>query len=131
MSTVSLPLLPLKNVTVFPALIQALIVGRAASLAAIKAAVEGDGRSSPCCREPEDEHPEAGRACTDIGTVSTVTRVEQRDGGAQVIVRGVARARLHRMSVPQAEDQPALVEVKKLTELCVLAPGRNAPRRLP
>ena len=125
MSTVSLPLLPLKNVTVFPALIQALIVGRAASLAAIKAAVEGDGRILTVLQKnPEDEHPERD-GLYDIGTVSTVTRVEQRDGGAQVIVRGVARARLHRMSVPQAEDQPALVEVKKLTELCVPRTGEK------
>ena len=125
MSTVSLPLLPLKNVTVFPALIQALIVGRAASLAAIKAAVEGDGKILTVLQKnPEDEHPERD-GLYDIGTVSTVTRVEQRDGGAQVIVRGVARARLHRMSVPQAEDQPALVEVKKLTELCVPRTGEK------
>ena len=125
MSTVSLPLLPLKNVTVFPALIQALIVGRSASLAAIKAAVDGDGRILTVLQKnPDDEHPER-EGLYDIGTVSTVTRVEQRDGGAQVIVRGVARARLRRMSEPQAADQPVLVEVENLTELCVPRTGEE------
>ena len=40
-----LPLLPLKNVAIFPELIQALIVGRPASLAAVKVAIDHDRKA--------------------------------------------------------------------------------------
>ena len=99
-----LPLLPLKNVAVFPELIHALIVGRPGSLAAVKTAIERDREVLTVLqRDPNDEHP--GRQdLFDIGTVSTVTRVEQREGGAQVIVRGLRRVRLHGMAMANEGD---------------------------
>ena len=123
MSTTTLPLLPLKNVTVFPALIQALIVGRAASLAAIKTAVDGDGQLLTVLQKnPDDEHPDRD-GLYDIGTLSTVTRVEQREGGAQVIVRGVGRVRLHGLTVPANDEQPVVAEVERLPTLKVPPTG--------
>ena len=94
MTTRKLPLLPLKDVTVFPKLIQALIVGRPASLAAVKAAAEGEREILTVLqKQPEEEHPDQD-GLYEIGTLSTVTRVDQRDGGAQVIVRGEQRVRV-------------------------------------
>ena len=123
MSTTTLPLLPLKNVTVFPALIQALIVGRTASLAAIKTAVDGDGQLLTVLQKnPDDEHPDRD-GLYDIGTLSTVTRVEQREGGAQVIVRGVGRVRLHGLTVPANDEQPVVAEVERLPTLKVPPTG--------
>ena len=110
MTTQTLPLLPLKDVTVFPALIQALIVGRPASLAAVKAAVEGEREILTVLqRQPEDEHPDQDGLHA-IGTLSTITRVDQREGGAQVIVRGQQRVRIRSVaqaSAPAAEDAKA------------------------
>ena len=104
MTTRQLPLLPLKNVTVFPELIQALIVGRPASLAAIKAAMDSDQLLCTVLqKDPNDEHPERA-ALHDVGTICKVTRVEQRDGGAQVIVRGVQRARIGVLSTLAGEE---------------------------
>ena len=104
MTTRQLPLLPLKNVTVFPELIQALIVGRPASLAAIKAAMDSDQLLCTVLqKDPNDEHPERA-ALHDVGTICKVTRVEQRDGGAQVIVRGVQRARIGALSALAGEE---------------------------
>ena len=108
MTTHKLPLLPLKNVAVYPELIQALIVGRPASLASIQAALEGDSTVVTVLqKEPDDEHP-AREALYDVGTISKITRVEQRDGGAQVIVRGLRRARLGDLTA--TEDEVPLVE---------------------
>ena len=130
MSTTSLPLLPLKNVTVFPALIQALIVGRTASLAAIKAAVEGDGQLLTVLQKnPEDEHPDRD-GLYDIGTISTVTRVEQREGGAQVIVRGIGRARLHGLSGPANDDAPVVAEIERLPTLKVPPSGEERAKAI-
>ena len=108
-----LPLLPLKNVAVFPELIHALIVGRPASLAAVKAAVE-DNREvlTVLQKDPNDEQP-ARDGLFDIGTVATVTRIEQREGGAQVIVRGLRRVRLLEMTRANGDDEAtAYVEVE-------------------
>ena len=109
-----LPLLPLKNVAVFPELIHALIVGRPASLAAVKAAVE-DNREvlTVLQKDPNDERPERN-GLYDIGTVATVTRIEQRDGGAQVIVRGLRRVRLHGMAPADDsnEESTSYIEVE-------------------
>ena len=105
MTTRKLPLLPLKDVTVFPKLIQALIVGRPASLAAVKAAAEGERELITVLqKQPEEEHPDQD-GLYEIGTLSTVTRVDQRDGGAQVIVRGEQRVRI--VSVTKAAPVPA------------------------
>ena len=99
-----LPLLPLKNVAVFPELIHALIVGRPASLAAVKASVEGNREVLTVLQKnPNDEHP-ARDGLYDIGTVATVTRIEQREGGAQVIVRGLRRVRLLGMTRVNGEQ---------------------------
>ena len=123
MSRTTLPLLPLKNVTVFPALIQALIVGRTASLAAIKAAVDGDGQLLTVLQKnPEDEHPDRD-GLYDVGTISTVTRVEKREGGAQVIVRGLARVRLHGVAGPANEEAPVLAQIEQLPTLKVPPSG--------
>ena len=125
LSTVTLPLLPLKNVTVYPALIQALIVGRAASLAAIQAAVDGDGKLLTVLqKDPDNEYPDR-KGLYDIGTVSTVSRVERRDGGAQVIVRGVSRARLLDTAGGKGDDEPVLVEVEPLPEVTVPEVGEE------
>ncbi len=99
-----LPLLPLKNVAVFPELIHALIVGRPASLAAVKAAVEADREVLTVLqKDPADERP-SRTGLYDIGTVATVTRIEQRDGGAQVIVKGLRRVRVHGTSRADGGD---------------------------
>ena len=109
-----LPLLPLKNVAIFPELIQALIVGRPASLAAVKVAIDQDRKLVTVLQRDRDQENPDREGLFDIGTLATVTRVEQRDGGAQVIVRGVRRVRVHALCAPAAEDAPAEVEVVEL-----------------
>ena len=117
MTTHKLPLLPLKNVTVYPELIQALIVGRPASLVSIKAALDGDNMVLTVLqKDPDDEHP-AREALYDVGTISKITRVEQREGGAQVIVRGVRRARLGDLTAAEGETPLLEVEVEELPTL--------------
>lgn len=97
MST-TLPVLPLKNTVVFPHLAAPLAVGRPASLAAVEAAsgTETPGEARLLClaqRDPEEEHPGPDGLHT-IGTIVTVRRIERGDGGMQVLVQGVERARV-------------------------------------
>ena len=114
MTTQTLPLLPLKNVAIFPELIQALIVGRPASMAAVKAAVDQDRKLVTVLQRDRDQENPDREGLFDIGTLANVTRVEQRDGGAQVIVRGVCRVRVQALNAPTGEDEPAEVDVVEL-----------------
>ncbi len=133
MTTHKLPLLPLKDVTVFPELIQALIVGRPASLAAVKAAIDGEREILTVLqRQPDEEHPDQD-GLYEIGTLSTVTRVDQREGGAQVIVRGEQRVRVRSVSevaleAPESEE-PA--EAKPKASKSAKAPRRSKERAAP
>ena len=133
MTTHKLPLLPLKDVTVFPELIQALIVGRPASLAAVKAAIDGEREILTVLqRQPDEEHPDQD-GLYEIGTLSTVTRVDQREGGAQVIVRGEQRVRVRSVAevaleTPESEE-PA--EAKPKASKGAKAPRRSKERAAP
>jgi ATP-dependent Lon protease len=89
-----LPVLPLKNTVVYPQIVVPLAVGRPMSLAAVNAALEhGRELVAVAQRDPEEEHPQRA-GLYDIGTVVTITRMEKRDQGAQIIVQGLRRVRL-------------------------------------
>jgi ATP-dependent Lon protease len=89
-----LPVLPLKNTVVYPQIIVPLAVGRSMSLAAVNAALErGRELIAVAQRDPEEQRPERP-GLYDVGTVVTITRMEKRDQGAQIIVQGLRRVRL-------------------------------------
>jgi ATP-dependent Lon protease len=89
-----LPVLPLKNTVVYPQIIVPLAVGRPMSLAAVNAALErGRELVAVAQRDPGQEHPDRADLY-DIGTVVTITRMEKRDQGTQIIVQGLRRVRL-------------------------------------
>ncbi|MEQ8486226.1 MAG: endopeptidase La [Pseudomonadales bacterium] len=90
----TLPVLPLKNTVVYPQIIVPLAVGRSMSLAAVNAALErGRELVTVAQRDPDEQQP--GRSgLHDVGTVVTISRIEKRDKGAQIIVQGLRRVRL-------------------------------------
>ncbi len=89
-----LPVLPLRDTLVFPDLFVSIKVGRHASLAALKTAVESDRRLITVLqRKPDTDEPGLSDL-HEIGTVCRVTRVEQGEAGAVVVVQGVTRVRL-------------------------------------
>jgi ATP-dependent Lon protease len=89
-----LPVLPLKNTVVYPEIVVPLAVGRAKSLAAIKAAADaGSTLLTVAQRDASLEDPNREQL-HDVGTLVTIKRVERREGGAQVIVQGVGRVRI-------------------------------------
>jgi len=98
----TLPLLPLKNLVIFPTLVAPVAVGRARSLASVKvSANEAREVIVVLQRDPEAEEP-TREELHEIGTLCTVSRVEERNGGAQVIVQGNQRVRID--SVDEVDD---------------------------
>jgi ATP-dependent Lon protease len=105
-----LPVLPLRDVVVFPYVAMPLLVGRAASLAALDAASAADNLVLLVAqRDPETQEP----ASADLYRVGVVARVRQLSrlgtGTVKVLVEGIARARVTRY-VPSAECLRAVVE---------------------
>src|SRR5690348_6892897 len=94
-----LPVLPLRDVVVFPHMVIPLLVGRAASLAAIETAVGEDNWVVLVAqRNPEVQDP----AAADLFRVGVAGRVLQlvrmSNGTTKVLVEGVARVRITRYS---------------------------------
>ena len=94
-----LPVLPLREVVVFPYMVVPLLVGRPGSLGAIEAALAGDRWVFLVAQRDGDvQEP----AAADLYRVSVVGRVLQisrmANGTTKVLLEGVARARVTRYS---------------------------------
>ena len=95
MSQDYLPLLPLRDVVVFPSMVIPLFVGRAKSIAALEEAMEQDKRVMLVAqKDASHDNPDAG----DLNQVGTVANILQLlklpDGTVKVLVEGDYRAKL-------------------------------------
>ena len=90
-----LPLVPLREVAVFPYMVQALFVARARSIAALDDAMAGN-RLLCVVAQRENEIEDPGPADLNrVGTVVTVLRtLRMPDGRVKALVQGVARVRV-------------------------------------
>jgi len=93
-----LPVLPLRDIVVFPQMIVSLFVGRAKSVRALDAVMQADKRIFLISQKnPADEDPGADDLY-DIGTVATILQLlKLPDGTVKVLVEGQMRARRVRM----------------------------------
>ncbi len=89
------PLLPLRDIVVFPGMVVPLFVGREKSVAALEAAMAGDkdifllAQLDPGCDDPERDD------LYDTGVIATVLQLlKLPDGTVRVLVEGQERARL-------------------------------------
>jgi ATP-dependent Lon protease len=93
-----LPLLPVRDLVVFPYMIAPLRVSRPISLDAVNAALASEERLCfiVAQRESGDEDPKPG-ALYRTGTVGVIMRMRKlSDGGLKILVQGLCRARIQR-----------------------------------
>ena len=93
--TETFPLLPLRDIVVFPGMVVPLFVGRDKSVAALEKAMEGSkdifllSQLDPGCDDPE------GSDLYDLGVVAQVLQLlKLPDGTVRVLVEGQERAKL-------------------------------------
>ncbi len=105
-----LPLLPLRDIVVFPGMVVPLFVGRDKSVAALEAAMTGDkdifllAQLDPGCDDPE------GDDLYDVGVIATVLQLlKLPDGTVRVLVEGKERARLESLGVDNGSAGEMLV----------------------
>ncbi len=109
-----LPLLPIRDLVVFPSMVLPLFVGREISVKAVEAAANSQRMILLVAQKTMDlEVPEAKDIYT-VGTVGMIMRtLKLPDGRVKVLVQGVAKARI--LDYVQTEPYH-LVHIERLTE---------------
>ena len=89
------PLLPLRDVVVYPQIVQPLFVGRAKSIKALEEAMSTDKQILLVAQKnASDDDPEA-QQLFDIGTIATILQlIRLPDGTVKVLVEGLERAQI-------------------------------------
>ena len=97
--TRTLPLLPLRDIVVFPHMVVPLFVGRQRSIRALEDAMENDRELLLCAqREAGDDEP-GPEEIHDVGTLGTIIQLLRLpDGTVKVLVEGKTRARIERFA---------------------------------
>ena len=91
----SFPLLPLRDIVVFPHMIVPLFVGRDRSVAALEAAMEADKEIFLVAQLDPGEDDPARDDLYDTGVIATVLQLlKLPDGTVRVLVEGKQRAKL-------------------------------------
>ncbi|HTN32234.1 MAG TPA: endopeptidase La [Pseudomonas sp.] len=113
--TIELPLLPLRDVVVYPHMVIPLFVGREKSIAALEEAMKGDKQILLVAQKnPGDDDPDQ-EALYQVGTVATILQLlKLPDGTVKVLVEGEQRGRVERFVTL---DDHSSVEVALLDEL--------------
>ncbi len=118
-----LPLLPIRDLVVFPYMIVPLRVSRAVSVDAVNRALETPDRLCflVAQREPSDEDP-AAESLYRTGTIAMIMRMRKlSEGGLKILVQGLCRARIvrflaeqpsYKVRVDRTEDLPSLASVE-------------------
>ncbi|MBQ1783144.1 MAG: endopeptidase La [Gammaproteobacteria bacterium] len=108
---IQIPVLPLRDVVVYPHMVIPLFVGREKSIQCLEAAMEQNKQIFLVAqKDPTVENPEKGDLY-DVGTLSTILQLlKLPDGTVKVLVEGEKRAKLHKF-LPSPNYFVAEVEV--------------------
>src|SRR5687768_1861757 len=112
----TLPVLPLRDIVVFPHMIVPLFVGRDKSVAALESAMAADKSIFLVSQlDPSEDDPDR-EALYDLGVVATVLQLlKLPDGTVRVLVEGQRRARLSAL-IEQGDHLVAEVEPVDIEE---------------
>lgn len=93
--SIRLPLLPLKDVVIFPRMVVPLLVGRPASLAAVEGSLANDQPLFLCTQRDASEENPREDGLYSIGVAATVLQsLRMPDGTMKVVVEGLGRGQV-------------------------------------
>jgi ATP-dependent Lon protease len=98
-SSVKYPLVPMRDVVVFPYMVLPVFVGRKRSIRSIEEAVTRDRRIVLCSQKlPHSDDPESGELY-EVATLADVHQVlKMPDGLLKLVLEGVRRVRIHELT---------------------------------
>jgi len=98
-SNVGIPVLPLRDVVVYPHMVIPLFVGREKSIVALDLAMKADKRILLVAQKQADVDDPKGEDLYRVGTVATILQLlKLPDGTVKVLVEGVDRASIEKLS---------------------------------
>ena len=112
--TQTYPLLPLRDIVVFPHMIVPLFVGRDRSVAALEAAMESDKEIFLVAQLDPGEDDPVRDDLYDVGVIATVLQLlKLPDGTVRVLVEGKERAKLTAL---ETQDKVVVAHVKPIAD---------------
>ncbi|HMV83970.1 MAG TPA: endopeptidase La [Blastocatellia bacterium] len=110
----TLPVLPLRDIVIFPFMIVPLFVSRERSIKAVdQALAENRMILLAAQKNPDNEEPQAGDLY-DVGTVAIIMRMlKLPDGRIRILVQGIARAKINYLEDNAGFLQAGVVELKE------------------
>ena len=109
-----IPLLPLRDVVIFPSVVTPLFVGRDKSITALQAAMAGEKQIMLVAQKSAQEDDPKLEDLYSIGTLSTILQlIKLPDGTLKVLVEGNTRASIESLKSEEGFD---VVKVKSFAE---------------
>ncbi len=97
LNSLSIPVLPLRDVVVYPFMVVPLFVGRDRSIKALEVAMAADKQILLVTQKNATEDQPSEKSMYDVGTLATVLQLlKLPDGTVKVLVEGVKRGRITR-----------------------------------
>ena len=112
-----LPLLPLRDVVVFPHMVIPLFVGRAKSIKALEMAMESDRRIMLVAQKAAAKDEPSASDMFDVGCVSTILQMlKLPDGTVKVLVEGQQRAQVTSIEDAETHFLATVTPVEAVTD---------------
>ena len=119
-----LPMLPLRDIVVFPHMMVPLYVGRSKSIAAVEEAMRGGRELLLAAQKKAKTNDPTAEDIYGVGTIGQLMQhIRRQDGTVKVLVEGRRRCRIRRF-LPQ--DAFFLVEVEEIAEKLSPSPELEA-----
>ena len=97
--TASYPMVPIRDVVVFPAMMVPFVIGRDSSVKALEVALKADKKIYLATQKDASQDSPSSADIYEVGTVSNIVQsLKLPDGNIKVLVEGVQRARTVRVS---------------------------------
>ncbi len=120
-----LPLLPLRDVVVFPHMVIPLFVGRPKSIKALEAAMESERRIMLVAQKAAAKDDPLVSDMFDVGCISTILQMlKLPDGTVKVLVEGQQRALVNRIEEGEAFFSANVTPVEAVAEAAGAARGK-------
>ena len=114
---VELPLLPLRDVVVFPHMVIPLFVGRPKSIKALELAMEADRRIMLVAQKAAAKDEPSVKDMFDVGCISTILQMlKLPDGTVKVLVEGQQRAQVRDIQDVETHFNATVTPVEALLE---------------
>ena len=108
---VNIPILPLRDVVVFPNMVLPLFVGREKSIVALDHAMKKDKKILLLTQKTADIDEPSIKDLFTIGTLSTILQLlKLPDGTVKILVEGLQRAKLNKITT----DKGYFAEIEKI-----------------